>query len=67
MNRHCDSCARSIGVRRIHLRTDDGRLLCTRCADGGQSAHHELWPECPVEWHDPYDHIALVGFVKVNP
>ena len=56
----CAVCKRTIGKTATHCLTDDKRVLCKRCA-WGKNAHAKLYPDCPVRWHDAYDHDSCTG------
>jgi hypothetical protein len=69
----CDQCGKRIGRRRLHCVLGDGaRLLCSRCLSR-RELHAVYYPDCPVRWHDMYDHglsfatRAAAWFVLDNP
>ncbi len=56
----CAACGRRIGKTAGHNLTDDGRVLCGRCL-GTRRLHASLYPNCPVAWHDLFDHARGVA------
>lgn len=56
----CSVCRRTIGKRHSHHLTEGDRVLCSRCMDDPQM-HSRVFPDCPVRWHDMYDHAGSVG------
>lgn len=56
----CAVCGRQIAKRRSHILTDTDVIVCSRCAvDHGRDAHSVTHPDCPVEWHDLFDHSTM--------
>lgn len=55
----CALCGRTIGKRGLHVLTEDRKVLCSRCTD--RPAHARLYPGCPHQWHDVYDHPLSPG------
>ena len=53
----CAGCGRQIAARRFHGMTGDGLpgVYCIRCM-GQSGMHARLYPDCPVSWHDCWDH-----------
>lgn len=61
----CAACGRRIGKTAGHNLTDDGRVMCTRCL-GTRRLHRDLYPECPVAWHDLFDHARGVAGTRAG-
>jgi len=53
----CRRCNRRIGVNKTHMLTATNVILCSRCVyRNSRPLHSQLYPDCPDEWHDLYDH-----------
>jgi hypothetical protein len=55
----CAICHRRIGSRQTHYVTELHAVIGPCCAFGRKStipAHAQLHPDCPVPWHDLWDH-----------
>jgi hypothetical protein len=61
----CAACGRRIGKTAGHNLTDDGRVLCGRCL-GTRRLHARLYPDCPVAWHDLFDHARGVAGTRAG-
>jgi hypothetical protein len=51
----CSACGHRIGKRRFHCIVDNTHVLCGRCMNQ-RHLHAKYYPDCPVAWHDMYDH-----------
>lgn len=57
----CEVCHRTIDKWRGHNVTTDNRIICSGCIPGNSKPlHRELFPDCPDDWHDMYDHLRYV-------
>lgn len=54
----CAVCHHTLGKWRGHNVTTDQRIICPDCIS--KPLHAELFPNCPVDWHDLYDHLRYV-------
>jgi hypothetical protein len=55
----CAVCQRRIRRQRWRLVTK-GAACCTHCAnERSRHAHKIVYPDCPVDWHDMFDHDAV--------
>ncbi len=61
----CAACGRRIGKTAGHNLLDDGRVLCSRCL-GTRRLHRDLYPGCPVAWHDLFDHARGVAATRAG-
>lgn len=53
----CAVCGRRIGKRTTHIVTETDVVCCIRCVfDRSKAAHAVAYPDCPMAWHDMYDH-----------
>ncbi len=56
----CAVCGRRIGKTNTHYITETRKVLCPRCSvyamKSTTPAHAQLYPDCPVAWHDLWDH-----------
>lgn len=60
----CAECGRCIGEMSSHYAgneegCDIAKVVCRRC--DGRIAHRALYPDCPVMWHDLWDHNTMRG------
>lgn len=68
---NCVVCRRRIGANRLHLMLgQEGDLTADRvlhsdcvgsCRTTPRILHAKFYPECPVGWHDLYDHALLLA------
>jgi hypothetical protein len=56
----CVVCQRRIGPQRTHYITETNKVVCGDCCvftmKSTTPAHAQLYPDCPVDWHDLWDH-----------
>jgi hypothetical protein len=55
----CSVCGRRIGLHGAHFLFEDTVLMCGRCTrwpKGSGPVQAERYPDCPVGWHDMWDH-----------
>lgn len=55
----CAMCGRRIGKTAGHYLIEGDRVVCGRCL--GRDAHTDLFPDCPIGWHDVLDHEGSQG------
>ena len=61
----CAACGRRIGKTAGHNLLDDGRVLCSRCL-GTKALHRDLYPGCPMAWHDLFGHARGVAGTRAG-
>lgn len=61
----CAACQRTIGKGSGHNLTDDRRVLCMRCLFR-RDLHGTFWPDCPLPWHDMFDHTSGVSGTRAG-
>lgn len=61
----CAACAQTIGKWAGHNLTDDLRVLCSRCLFR-RDLHRTFWPDCPLRWHDVFDHTKSVASTRAG-
>jgi hypothetical protein len=63
----CHACGTRVGKQRFHCIIDNTRVLCGRCMNLPQ-LHAKYYPDCPVAWHDMYDHgVNLASRAATDP
>jgi hypothetical protein len=56
----CDICRRRIGANTTHLITENGVVCHVGCAER-RTTHDAVYPDCPLRWHDLWDHGLVHG------
>lgn len=54
---NCARCGRRIGKNRTHLVIATA-VYCLDCSEQ-RDTHTVAYPDCPIAWHDVYDHGAM--------